>query len=212
MFRKKTAAVKEAALPQKASVNKCGGFLPQTVFIIGTFNKDGTPNLSVATSVSYVFGPPESLVVSLFGLSRTRENINRTGAFTVNICTANMVRLADYMGSVSGAHQEKNGIPFFYDTAAKVDAPTILESPYTMECRLTHANILGETVILTAEIVNNMVDVSLGRPYDDSDEAWFAWLNDSDVKAINPLLYNWTYYTLGEKLGKLGEPAGDLLE
>ena len=81
-----------------------------------------------------------------------------------------------------------------------------------MECCVTYAHRVGETVILVAEIVNHMVDVKLGRPYDDSDEAWFSWLNESDAKMTDPLLYSWKYYTLGEKIGKLGELAGDLLE
>jgi flavin reductase (DIM6/NTAB) family NADH-FMN oxidoreductase RutF len=212
MFRKKKIEKKEIPLPRKASVNKCGGFIPQTVFIIGSFNPDGSPNLSVATSVSYAYGPPESLVVSLFGHSRTRENINRTGAFTANICTADMGRLADYMGSVSGLHQEKSGVAFTYENSAFIDAPMLKESPYAMECRVTHAHLVGETAILVAEIVKHMVDLKLGRPYDDSDEAWFSWLNESDARLINPLLYSWKYYALGEKIGKLGELAKDLLE
>lgn len=211
-FKKKTTAENEAALPQKASVNKCGGFLPQPVFILGTYNKDKAPNWSVATSVSFAYGPPESLVVSLFGHSRTRENINRTGAFSANLCTTHMVRLADYVGSVSGNHQQKDDVPLLYDKAYKIDAPILMESPYTMECCVTNAHMVGETVVLTAEIVNHLVDVRLGRPYDDSDEGWFAWLNNSDARMIKPLLYSWKYYHLGDKIGKLGEPAKDLLE
>jgi flavin reductase (DIM6/NTAB) family NADH-FMN oxidoreductase RutF len=211
MFRKKKKENKEPATPQKAPVNKCGGFLPQTVFIVGTSNPDGKPNLSVTTSVSYAYGPPESLVVSLFGHSRTRENINRTGAFTANICTVSMGRLADYMGSVSGTYQKKDAVPFEYEKAQRINAPVLKESPYTMECRVTHAHRVGETVILVSEIVSHLVDVRLGRPYDDSDEAWFNWLNESDIRKMDPLLYTWKYYKLGDKLGKLGELAEDLL-
>jgi flavin reductase (DIM6/NTAB) family NADH-FMN oxidoreductase RutF len=212
LLRKKTPVKKEPTLPQKASVNKCGGFIPQAVYIAATYNKDGSPNLSAVTSVSYAYGPPESLVVSLFGNSRTRENVNRTGSFTANICTADMSRLADYVGSVSGLHQGKDGVPFICQKAEKVNAPVLKESPYVMECCLTHIHKVGETVILVAEIVNHLVDIKLGRPVDDSDEAWFEWLNASDARDINPLLYAWKYYRLGDKIGKLGEIAGDLLE
>jgi flavin reductase (DIM6/NTAB) family NADH-FMN oxidoreductase RutF len=212
MFKKKKAANKDTAMPRKTSVKKCGGFLPQTVFILGTYNKDRSVNLSAATSVSYVFGPPESLVVSLFGNSRTRANINRTGEFTANICNSSMGRLADYVGSVSGLHQDKDGLTYVCYGSDWIDAPVLLESPYAMECRVTHSHKVGDTVILVSEIINHLVDVHLGRPYDDSDEAWFEWMNESEASAIDPLLYSWKYYKLGEKTGKLGELAGDLLE
>jgi flavin reductase (DIM6/NTAB) family NADH-FMN oxidoreductase RutF len=211
MFRKKIASQNDTGPPRKSPVIKCGGFMPQTVFLLGTYNQDGTPNLCTATSVSYAYGPPESLVVSLFGNSRTRENINRTGSFTANICTSAMGRLADYVGGVSGSHQEKDGVPFVCERGEKIKAPSLKESPYTMECRVTFIHKVGDTVILVSEIVNHMVDIRLGRPVDDSDEAWFNWLNESDALKIDPLLYSWRYYKLGTELGKLGRLAEDLI-
>lgn len=195
----------------KYSVSKCGGFLPQAVFIIGTRNKDGSENFSTVTSVSYVFGPPESLVLSLYGSSRTKDNLMREDVFTVNLCTSSMGRMADYAGAVSGTSQEKDDSIFECTPGLKVDAPVLAESPYTMECHVSYIWPIGDTHIVVAEIVNHLVDRKLGRPVDETDEAYFAWLDQSDLKEINPLLYAWKYYQTGEKLGGLGELAKDLL-
>lgn len=39
----------------------------------------------------------------------------------------------------------------------------------------------------------------------DSYAAYIAWLDRTDIHDIDPLLYAWKYYKVGEKIGKIGE-------
>lgn len=195
---------------EKRSISKAGCFMPQPVFIIGTYNEDGTPNLSTVTGVSYAYGPPECLIISLYCSRRTKENLLRCGAFTANLCTVEMARLADYVGTVSGLTQCKDALPYDCTPGEKIHAPVLDASPYVKECRVLQTHRIGETHIIIAEIVNLQVGVNLGHPENDSDEAYLHWLNSSNLQDANPLLYAWKYYKIGDTVGKLGELSAEL--
>ena len=188
----------------KQPVQRSGGFIPQPVWLIGTRNEDGTPNFSTITWVSYAFGPPESLIVSMLA-KRTKENILRTGEFTANLCSVEMAALADYTGAVSGLDGIKDGVSFDFVWGENVQAPVLDASPYVIECKVLQTHLVGDTHTFIAEMVSQLVDTRFGQPDDDSPEAYFKWLNANDIHGIDPLLYTWKYYRVGEKIGQLGE-------
>lgn len=191
----------------KQSMSRGGGFLTQAVYIVGTNNENGSINLSTVTSVSYAFGPPECLIISFYGESHTMSNIQRNKDFTVNVCTAAMMTLADYVGSISGTRFVKDAIPAPHYVGLKVNAPVLEDSPYVMECHAIHTHKVGETHMITAEIVHHWVDKKLGRPDGDSDKEYMDWLDNSDLNAMDPLLYARKFYRIGEKLGGLSTPT-----
>ncbi|MCL2462441.1 MAG: flavin reductase family protein [Defluviitaleaceae bacterium] len=194
---------------EKRSISQSPGLIPQAVWLIGTRNGDGTPNLSTITWVSYAYGPPEILVVSMQA-ERTKDNILRAGEFTANLCTVEMARLADYVGSVSGRDGAKDAVPYGYTWGEKVHAPVLDASPLVAECKVLQTHTIGDTHTFFAEIVNQQIDCGFGRPTDSSAEAYTKWLGSIDACDADPLLYTWKYYRLGKKIANLGELAAEL--
>ena len=188
----------------KHSVSKSGGFIPQAVWLIGTINEDGSQNFGTVTCVNYIPGPPEGLIVSLTA-KRTKENILRTSEFTANLCTAEMASMADYAGAVSGTERVKDAMPFSGVPGVKVHVPVLDASPYVIECKMLQYVLMGDTHTFIAETLNQQIDIRCGQPKNDSYEAYIEWLNKNDIHDIDPLLYTWKYYKVGDIIGKVGE-------
>jgi len=188
----------------KHSTIHSGGFIPGPVWLIGTQNEDGSHNLSTITWVSYLAGPPECMIVSMQA-RKTKENILRTKEFTANLCNTGMARLADYVGMFSGKDTQKDAVPYDYSWGEKVQAPVLDASPCVIECTVVKTDVIGDTHVFIAQIVNQQIDAQFGRPDDDSGEAYIRWLNANDIHNVDPLLYTWKYYRIGEKIGNLGE-------
>ena len=109
---------------------------PQPVFIIATYNDDGT-----ADAMNAAWGgihDSTEIYMCLSAGHRTTKNILARGAFTISMADAEHVAACDYVGIVSGANEpqkmEKAG--FTTEKSSFVDAPVIVELPMALECRL----------------------------------------------------------------------------
>ena len=164
---------------------------PMPVYIIGTYNEDGTPNAMNAAWGGISEETEISICVSED--HKTTENILARKAFTVSMATANYVAACDYVGIVSG-----NKVPDkfmkagFHATKSEfVDAPLIDELPMAVECELISYD--PESCRLVGRIVN----VS-------ADESVLGENGKVDVKKLQPITYdpmNHHYLVLGEKVG-----------
>ena len=165
---------------------------PQPVFILATYNEDGT-----ADAMNAAWGGiSDSNEISMcIGAShRTTRNALARGAFTVSMGTADTVAACDYVGLVSGEKEpkklEKAG--FHAEKSAFADAPLIAELPMALECRLTSYD--AETGRMVGEIVN----VSVDERVLDAD-------GHVDVSKAQPITFdpfNNTYVVLGEAVGR----------
>ena len=72
---------------------------PMPVFIIGTYNDDGTPNAMNAACV--VISNDNSIAICVDRSHKTADNVVKRKAFTVGIADANHIDGCDYMGIVS---------------------------------------------------------------------------------------------------------------
>ena len=162
---------------------------PMPVFIIGTYNEDGTPN---AMNAAWGGMADTELISICLGEHRTTRNIFARKAFTVSMATAETVVSADYVGIVSGNQVpdklEKAG---WHTTKSEfVDAPVIDELPMTLECEFISQD--EETGLVLGKIVNVCADACI--------------LTDGriDLTKFHPITYDPSghgYYTLGEKVG-----------
>ena len=163
---------------------------PQPVFIIATWNEDGTANamnaawggISEANEISMCIGENH----------RTTRNVLARKAFTVSMATADYVAECDYVGIVSGDQDpcklDKCG--FHTVKSEFVDAPVIRELPMAVECRLISYD--PETCRMVGEVVNVCAEESV--------------LTDGkiDPAKLRPIVYdpvNHDYLVLGEKVG-----------
>ena len=164
---------------------------PMPVFIIGTYNEDGTPNAMNAAWGGITEETEITICVS--DDHKTTENLVRSGAFTVSMGTVDTVVACDYVGIVSGNDDEnkmeKTGWRSF--KSEYVNAPIFEELPMAIECKVICYD--KEACRLVGEIVNVSADESV--------------LNDDgkvDPAKLRPIAYdsmNHAYLALGEKVG-----------
>ena len=164
---------------------------PMPVFIIGTYNEDGTPN---AMNAAWGGMADTELISICLGEHRTTRNIFARKAFTVSMADAENVVAADYVGIVSGDKVpnklEKAG---WHTTKSEfVDAPLIDELPMALECEVISYD--AETCRLVGRIVNVCAEESvLGEN------------GKVDVSKLQPITYdpmNHQYLVLGDKMGQ----------
>lgn len=129
---------------------------PQPVFILASWNEDGT-----ADAMNAAWGgvsDDKELSFCISAGHKTTANILARKAFTVSMATADQMAACDYVGIESG-----NKVP---DKVAKagwhvtpssfVDAPLIDELPMAVECRLVSYD--PESCRLVGEVVNVSAD------------------------------------------------------
>jgi len=129
---------------------------PQPVFIIATYNDDGTPNAMNAAWGG--ISEHNEVALCLSAGHKTTQNILKRKALTISMADEEHLAACDYVGIVSGSSvPDKFTKAGFHATKSdKVDAPLIDELSVALECRLKEYN--PSTCILLAEIVNVSVD------------------------------------------------------
>ena len=163
---------------------------PQPVFIIATYNEDGTPNaMNVAWGgISEV----NEISMCISENHKTTANAIARKAFTVSMGTVDTVVACDYVGIASGNDvpdkMEKAG--FHTEKSQFVDAPISLELPMTVECRLVSYD--PESCRMVGEVVNVCADESV--------------LTDGKIDPVKlrPIVFDGvhhTYRALGDVVG-----------
>lgn len=168
---------------------------PTPVFIVGTYDKDGKPDVMAAAWGGIASSQPPCISISLQKQRYTLENINKTEAFTISIPSEEHVAEADYFGIVSGRDADKFSDSGLTPVKSEiVNAPYIKEFPLILECKLIHKVDLGMHIQLTGEIMDVKVDESA------SDSNGIP-----DINKIKPFLFDpagMAYYGVGKNLGK----------
>lgn len=165
---------------------------PMPVFIIGTYNADGTPNAMNAAWGG--ISEEREITICVDASHKTAENLIARKAFTVSMATAKMLVACDYVGIVSGNKEPDKFAKAGFHAAKSdfVDAPLIDELPMALECEVISYD--EETCRLVGRIVNVCADESvLGEN------------GKVDVSKLQPITYdpmNHHYLVLGEKVGQ----------
>ena len=165
---------------------------PMPVYIIGTYNADGTPNAMNAAWGG--ISEEKEISICVDSSHKTAENLMARKAFTVSMATAAQLAACDYVGIVSGNKEpDKFAKAGFHATKSDfVDAPLIDELPMALECKVLSYD--PETCRLVGEIVNVYADDSV---LDDSGKV--------DPAKLQPITYdpmNHRYLTLGQPVGQ----------
>jgi len=109
---------------------------PMPVFIIGTYNPDGTPNAMNAAWGG--ISEEREITICVDSGHKTAENLMLRKAFTVSMATVRYMTSCDYVGIVSGSKEpDKFRKAGFHATKSEfVDAPLIDELPMALECEV----------------------------------------------------------------------------
>ena len=168
---------------------------PTPLWIVGTYDSKGTPNVMSIAWGGICCSKPRSVNISLRKATYSYNNIIEKKAFTINIPSESYAKEADYFGIATGSKTNK-----FADTGLTpiksdiVDAPYIKEFPLILECKMTHNTEIGTHTLFVGEIVDVKADESVlgeeGLP---------------DINQVLPVLFApevRTYHGIGRTLGK----------
>jgi flavin reductase (DIM6/NTAB) family NADH-FMN oxidoreductase RutF len=168
---------------------------PTPVFVVGTYDQTGKPNVMTASWGGICCSQPPCVAVSLRKATYTHGNIIARKAFTISIPSEEYVRHADCFGLVSGRSTDKFAAAKLTPMKSDlVDAPYVQEFPLILECRLAHTFELG----LHTQFVGEIVDVK-------AEETAFGSSGLLDIKKVNPLVFTpdtQAYYGIGGFVGK----------
>ena len=70
-------------------------FFTQQVYLIGTEDEDTSPRFAPISWVSYSWGSPACLVISIYGTKQTKKYIARTKQLTAAVVTEDMLPFID---------------------------------------------------------------------------------------------------------------------
>jgi flavin reductase (DIM6/NTAB) family NADH-FMN oxidoreductase RutF len=168
---------------------------PTPVFLVGSYDKDGKPNVMTAAWGGICCSSPPCVAISLRKATYTYGNIMEKRAFTISIPSESQVREADYFGLASGKREDKFAATGF--TAVRsdnVDAPYVKECPLIIECKVIQITEIG----LHTQFIGEVLDVK-------ADEECLTAEGNPDIEKIKPFSYapgpNW-YYGISALLGR----------
>lgn len=184
-------------MAKRRSVDPIYSMCVQPAFIIGTNNEDGTANFAPITwvSVTHEEGDGYLLVISMFGTKMTKKNVLRTGIFSANLVSTDMLPLMDYFGSKHAKDGAKNDMSYKVSRGEVVDVPVLDESRFVYECEVERTVETGDSTTFFCRIRNIQMDEKLVC------EDIF----DVDLTVLDPVIYSGKYHSIGKMLGNIGD-------
>lgn len=166
-----------------------------TVWVVGTYDREGRPNLMAVAWGGACCSDPPCIGVSLRKATYSYMGIVERKAFTVNIPSTRHLKETDYAGIASGRDEDKWQATGLTPVRSElVDAPYVAEFPLVLECRLLHTLELG----LHTRFIGEIVDVK-------AEESALGDNNSIDIAKVDAFLYIpgiRTYHGIGSYLGK----------
>ena len=182
---------------QRRSVDPVYSMCVQPSFIIGTNNEDGTANFAPITwvSVTHEEGDGYLLVISMSGTKRTKQNVLRTGIFSANLVSTDMLPLMDYFGSRHAADGRKDGIEYAVSRGQVLDVPVLDQSRWVYECEVSRKLDTGDSTTFFCPVRNIQMYERLvcKDPF------------DVDLTVLDPVIYSGKYHSLEKVLGEIGD-------
>ena len=168
---------------------------PTPVFIVGSYDKDGRPNMMSVAWGGICSSNPASVAISVRPERHTYANIVESRAFTISIPSVKHIREADYVGIYSGKDGDKfeaTGLtPVKGDV---VNAPYVAEFPLVLECSLAQTVEIG----VHTQFIGTIKDVK-------ADEDVLNENGVPDPAKIQPFAFSPTdtgSYALGDNIGQ----------
>ena len=179
----------------KKSLGSKALIYPAPVWCVGSYDRNGKPNVMTASWGGICCSKPPAVTISLRKATYTYANIMESRAYTVSVPSEQYANEADYFGIASGKNTDKfakTGLtPKKADT---VNAPYIEEFPMVIECKVIHTYEIG----LHTQFIGEILDVK-------ADEAILGEKDLPEMMSLRPFVYapeSRTYYSVGEHMGK----------
>ncbi|MDR2179173.1 MAG: flavin reductase family protein [Synergistaceae bacterium] len=162
----------------KKNIGAALGIYPTPVVVVGTYDKNGKPNISTLAWTGICCSEPPSVQVSIRKSRYTHEAILERKVFSVNVPSTQYLVETDYVGIVSGRDVDKFQVTKLTPVRGEsLDVPLVGEFPISMECRLTHTVELGSHDLFVGQIISCWIAEEALRN------------GKTDPKAIDPLTF-----------------------
>ena len=166
--------------------------VPPCMVTCGTEEK---PNIITVAWTGIINTHPPKTYISVRPSRHSYKLIRESGEFVINLTTAALVRHADFCGVHTGAKMDKFArCGLHAEPSTSLSCPMLLESPLSLECRVTDVIPLGTHDMFLADIVAVNVSEEL------LDEKGKLCLHRADLAAFA----HGEYFALGKKLGSFG--------
>lgn len=168
---------------------------PTPVWIVGTYDKEGKPNIMAVAWGGICCSRPPCVAVSLRKATYSYSSIVDRKAFTVSVPSEDYAVQADYVGIASGKEGDKFAATGLTPVRSDlVDAPYVGEFPLVLECRLLQTIEIG----LHTQFIGEILDVK-------AEESVLGEKGFPDIEKVRPLLFEPevnTYHGVGKYVGK----------
>ena len=171
------------------------GPLPAVMVSVGDMENS---NIITVAWTGILSSEPPRAYVSVRPSRHSHKMLLERGEFVINLTTEDLAYATDFSGIYTGAKIDKfEKLSLTKAKSKVVAAPTIAESPLSLECRIFERLSFGTHDVFMADIVNVSVNEEL------LDEKGRICLDKAGLMAYA----HGEYYALGEKLGKFGFSA-----
>jgi flavin reductase (DIM6/NTAB) family NADH-FMN oxidoreductase RutF len=135
---------------------------PEPAMVIGSYDKDGKPNIMTAAWFGVANSQPFKVAVSLRPATYSYHGITENMAFTVNVPDASLISYVVFAGKYSGKDMNKFDETGLTPVKAEyVNAPYVKEFPIVLECKVTEYHDLGSHRQFIGEVVDSKIDERL---------------------------------------------------
>lgn len=175
---------------------KGGAMLSPLPAVLVTSCAEGErPNVATVAWCGITCTHPPRVYISLRPSRYSHEIISKTGEFVINLVPSSMVRTADSCGVYTGRKVDKfKRFSLTAEPSHKVGAPSIAQSPMSLECKVYSVLPQGTHDMFLADVVAVGVEESL------LDEKGGLHLDRARLAAYS----HGEYFELGKKLGSFG--------
>lgn len=166
--------------------------VPSVMVSCGTMEKS---NIITIGWCGVVSTRPPRVYISIRPERHSHGIIKESGEFVINLTPSSLVEVCDYVGTVTGKKidkAKKTGLTMI--ESKEVAAPSIKNSPLSLECRVREILPQGSHDMFIADVVQVSVDEEL------LDEQGKLRLDRSDLLVFA----HGEYFKLGKKLGPIG--------
>ena len=174
----------------KIKIEKKSFCLPWTQTLLGT-HVQGKVNFMALDWLTRANFDPAMLGICVGNGHASNPAIRKTGQFSVNVPTVDMVEVTDYCGIASGKKDDKSKLFEVFYGELKA-APLITVCPLNIECRVVQTVDLPTNTFFIAEIVTIF------------SEGKYLTGDKPDVKKIRPFLLTMPdnrFWSVGEHVG-----------
>ncbi len=177
---------------EKTKLGSMPMIYPMPVTLVGA-DVVGKPNFMTIAFIGIVNMNPAMVAMGANPSHLTCKGIVENGTFSVNLPSAKMLEVTDYVGLYSGQNKDKSGLFKVFRGVTKT-APMIEECPLNLECKLVQKLSFGG---IDEIYIGEIVETYCGKEF----------MTDSkpDVEKMGTFVFTMNdnrYFSLGKAIGK----------